>query len=115
WAAPADDLTTIDAGPAAPGRARGALVDPDLGAQPQLAVVPATDPVLTVRRGSTTADVLVLGSLLGAAPAEASTPAAITVDSPAPGALDLGDQLTFTFEGAVLPGAASPLRIEVRR
>ncbi|WP_308465757.1 hypothetical protein [Rathayibacter soli] len=114
WAGPAQDLTVLEFGEDYRGRARGGVVDEITGAQPQLAVVPATDSQLTLRRGATQAHVLELGSLLGDSP-QGTSEGMIRVDSPAQGTLNLGDRVMFSFEGVVDTGDVTPLRVEVTR
>ena len=112
WAEPTGRLTALEAGDIRPGRTRGAVLDPTAGAQPQLAIVPGADAAMVLHRGTTTAHVQVLGSFIGAdvVPAEFG---GFSVDTPAEGDVDLGNNLTVTFTGRFHQGNATPQRISV--
>jgi hypothetical protein len=110
----AEDLTMVELGNTYRGRARGAVVDPEAGAQPQLAVVPVTSPALTLRRGSADVSVLELGSFLGAEAGSGSAQGSLAITSPTTSTVDATDNYALTFNGNAAPDGTAPLRIEVK-
>ena len=110
----AADLTLLELGAAYTGRARGMVVDDGAGAQPQLALISTTDPVLTLRRGESSVTLLELGAILGPDAPAAATPT-ITVTSPATDTVDASDHLWIDFAGTAGPADIAPQRIEVWR
>lgn len=113
-AAATGNLTMVELGKTYRGRARGAVVDPQAGAQPQLALVPTTDPALTLRRGSTGVSVLELGSFLGTDTGTTAGAGSLSLTSPTTNKVDASDTLALTFEGTATPDGTAPLRIEVK-
>lgn len=113
-AAATGSLTMVELGKTYRGRARGAVVDPQAGAQPQLALVPTMDPVLTLRRGSTGVSVLELGSFLGTDTGTTAGGGSLSLTSPTTNKVDASDTLALTFEGTATPDGTAPLRIEVK-
>lgn len=97
------------------GRGRGVVVDPVLGAIPQLTIgaVSAGASELQVQRGTTEASVTTIGSVLGAA-VEDDTPSTLTIDSPSQDAdVDLGSASTFTMSGRVTEAGNTIERVEI--
>jgi hypothetical protein len=109
-----DNLTTVELGKPYRGRSKGAVVDPDSGAQPQLAVVPATDAALTLRRGTSIVSVLELGSFLGTGTGTATGTGSLAITSPAANSIDASGTFALTFDGTATPDGTAPLRIEVK-
>jgi hypothetical protein len=109
----AGDLTMVEVGAAYLGRARGAVVDTEHGAQAQLALIPAADAAATLRRGSSTVSVQPLGSLLAIEVGANTAAGALTITSPVTTALDVSETLAFSFAGTAQTGGTAPLRIEV--
>lgn len=112
-AAPARDLTLLNLGTSYRGRAQGAVVDPVIGAQPQLAIVPAEDAELSLRRGTTTAGVLELGSFLSEGATAGGEKASLALTSPSTNEIDASGDYALQFEGTAATDGTAPLRIEV--
>jgi hypothetical protein len=107
----AEHLTLLEAGAPYAGRARGAVVDPVDGANPQLAVISVEQAALILRSGEATATLLPLGALLGADSGSSEGPA-ILLDSPTSTVLDVTEHITFTFSGLLETPGTSPLRVD---
>lgn len=114
----ATETTLLDLGLPYTGRARGAVVDGQGGALPQMLIVPvagAADDVLTLRRGQASVSWAPVGEILGAEVArpEAADPT-ISITSPAAGAhINLEQGGYFTLEGKVDAPAASVDSVEI--
>ncbi|MCI2956609.1 hypothetical protein MN032_02790 [Agromyces atrinae] len=123
-ARPTGETTVIDVGPGHDGRGRGAVIDAERGAQPQLMLtaVDGSEAVLQLRRGQTTAHVQPVGDFVAAASADArfsasavDDAAAPTIDSDEPTAeIALDSTGTFTLTGTATTPDVMIDRIEIR-
>jgi hypothetical protein len=109
----ASALTMVEVGESYQGRARGAVIDSDLGSQPQLALIPAEDGEITLRRGDSEVSVLPLGSILSSSVGTDTGDSSLNITSPASTELDVSDTLAFSFAGTAKTAGTAPLRIEV--
>ncbi len=107
----AEHLTLLEAGAPYDGRARGAVVDPVDGANPQLAVITVEQAGLILRNGQADVSLLPLGTMLGDDSGN-SDGASITLDSPTTNAIDATEHITFTFSGLVDTPGTAPLRVD---
>lgn len=98
------ETSLLHAGAPYKGRGRGMVVTPDQPGQPQVLVAKLDEDgrlPFSVRHGSVTAEVTVLGSLAGTATRTGEAPV-ITIESPAHNAeVDLSEVATFTVTGSV--------------
>lgn len=115
WGSGADDVTTIYPGSARVGRATGALVDEERGAQPQLLMIDPADPRLSVRRGDVDASSRVIAGVAGVEAGKARE-LAVEIGSPAAGQrIDLTDAGgTLELAGTVSAPGGDIATIEVR-
>lgn len=106
-AGPSSVVSLLDLGQGDPGRGRGAVVDPHLGALPQLTLARVVDGkvLATVRDAAVAANVEWLGGFLGAA-APSGRPM-VEITSPVDGAtISLADSQGLTMTGTVSGGVA---------
>lgn len=102
----ADATTLLNVGTEIQGRAQGAVVDATIGAQAQLALVPA-DAVTEIRRGSAEVVLQRLGDIVGD-DASASSDLAVSIESPRNGAeVSLDEVASFVLDGTVESASAS--------
>lgn len=110
----ANDLTALEIGTPYEGRARGAIVDPALGARAQLALIPTDDAHAMLRRGSTSVTIQPIGYFLSEEVAPGASPT-ISLTSPTETSIDTGETLAVAFEGIGSTPGSAPLRIEVSK
>lgn len=114
----ASQTTVLDWRTPATGRASGIALQADVGAPPQLALVPMTDAggVVELRRGSASVTIHELGGFVGAAQAAPAGAATATVKIVSPGnktRVDVTESAFFTLEGTATQGDATLDRIEI--
>lgn len=100
----ATETTLFDFGPAYEGRAKGAVVDRQGGAAPQLMLVPSTPDGdgFTLRRGGARLDWLPVGDYLGAERTRPAADLAIDIDTHRDGdEIDLGSHGYFSLGGVI--------------
>ncbi len=111
---PASELGALAVGASTPGRATGIAVDAEIGAQPQLALVPADVPAeLTMSRGATLSTVTIMGEILGE-PAAGDETASVSITSHREGeAVNLNAHGFLELAGLVNPGDTAIDRVEI--